>query len=111
MGTGQHRTERAAQAWKHSAGRMPELRSLDARQPQSNPHSYEVPTMVRSEVVSVHDELSGSKDNPHLFIHNTNKPPIALKAIDFHQAKKDLTVGLPYKVKTKLPFYDSKGTF
>ena len=62
---------------------------------------------------SQYNELSGSKDNPHLYIHNTSKPPMGgLKGIvELHNAKKDLTVGIPYKAKTKLPFYDNNGTF
>ena len=69
---------------------------------------------MNSEVASVYEELSGSKDNAHLLVHNTaGKPPVGgLKGIvDINGMSHKKDVGQPYKVKTKLPFYDSKGTF
>ena len=60
--------------------------------------------------IAIHqkNELSGSKENPNLYIHA--RPPMGnMKgANDLIQAK---AVGMPYKVKTKLPFYDKQGKF
>ena len=55
-----------------------------AKAKQQNIVYTEVRTTTNAEAGGQYNELSGSKDHPHLFIHNTNKPPIALKAIDFH---------------------------
>ena len=60
---------------------------------------------------SVHQNALND-DNPHLYIHSSGKPPVSgLKNENRGSAKKDPLVGKPYKVKTKLPYYDARGTF
>ena len=60
---------------------------------------------------SVHQSAL-NEDNPHLYIHSSSKPPVAgMKNDHRSSAKKELIIGKPYKVKTKLPYYDAKGTF
>ena len=99
------------EAWRHQEHHMPELQSLDAKRPKG--HANELRTLRASEIISNHDELSGSKDNPHLYIHNLSKPPVGgMKGmVEINATQKKEMIGQPYKVKSKLPFYDSKGTF
>ena len=90
---------------------MPELKSFDGNRLANN--SIEARNLRNSDIIAINDELSGSKDNPHLYIHNLSKPPAGgtKGVIEVNvPSKKDL-IGQPYKVKSKLPFYDNKGTF
>ena len=90
-----------------ATGTMPQLNSLKGKKYTLN----EARTTTNAEAAFHKNELSGTKDNPHVYIHNNQgKPPVGgLKGIvDFHSGKQ---VGQPYKVRTKLPFYDKQGKF